>query len=178
MAFAIKRSTISQSAVNSIRNMLHFQPDVPNTKYNRGNTLEPILFYNIDGDTVHLPFLFAASLFQITPNVDLPYPITELQFTGTLRENQIKVEKESWEQLEKYGTSTLGLYPGFGKTILGAKLASRAKLMTVVLVHREILTIQWKKTFEDFTTAKVWIVGEKNPPSSMRRYYLYGYQMA
>ncbi len=57
------------------------------------------------------------------------------------------------------------MYPGFGKTILGASLASRVKLMTVILVHREILTVQWKKTFEDFTTAKVWIVGEKNPPS-------------
>jgi hypothetical protein len=48
---------------------------------------------------------------------------------------------------------------------LGAKLASNIGLITVVLVHREILTIQWKKTFVDNTTASVWIVGEKHPPS-------------
>jgi hypothetical protein len=165
MAYAVKRSSISPTHANSIRSMLCLQPDSINSKYNRGNVPEPILFYNIDGDIVHLPYLFAASLFQITPNVDIPYPITELTFTGTLRENQIPVEHEAWEQLERYGTSTLGLYPGFGKTILGAKLASRAKLMTVILVHREILTVQWKSTFEQFTNARVWIVGEKNPPS-------------
>ena len=164
MAYAIKRSSISPAAANSIRSMLCLQPDVPNSKYNRNNNPEPILFYNIDGDTVHLPYLFAASLFQITPNVDISYPVTQLEFTGVLRENQVSVEHESWGQLETYGTSTLGLYPGYGKTILGAKLASRAKLMTVVQVHREILCGQWKKTFEDFTNAKVWVVGEKNPP--------------
>lgn len=165
MAYAIKRSTISSATANTIRNMLHLQPDVRTSKYNRNNVREPILFYNVDGDIIHLPYLFASSLFQIIPNIDILYPVTQLNFTGTLRENQINVENESWEQLQRYGTSTLGLYPGFGKTILGAKLASRAKLMTVVLVHREILTIQWKKTFENFTNAKIWIVGEKNVPS-------------
>jgi len=165
MACAINKSTISQTHANSIRSMLCLQPESVNSKYNHGNVPEPILFYIVDGDIVHLPYLFAASLFQITPNIDFPYPITQLEFTGSLRENQISVEQEAWEQLERNGTSTLGLYPGFGKTILGAKLASRAKLMTVVLVHREILTIQWKQTFENFTNARVWIVGEKNPPN-------------
>jgi superfamily II DNA or RNA helicase len=164
MAYSVNRSTISPEAANSIHSMLCLQPETPNSKYNRGKIPEPVLFYNVHDNIVDLPYLFAASLFQITPNIDIPYPTTQLTFTGTLRENQVTVEQESWDQLEKYGTSTLGLYPGFGKTILGAKLASRAKLMTVVLVHREILTTQWKKTFEDFTNASVWIVGEKTPP--------------
>lgn len=157
-------SNLSPEAANSIRTMLCLQPEVPYSKYNQNVTPEPILFWRMDGNTIHLPFLFAASLFQITPNVDIPFPVTQLQFTGALRENQVAVEQESWEQLQRFGTSTLGLYPGFGKTILGAKLASRAKLMTVVLVHREVLAGQWKKTFQDFTSAQVWIVGEKNPP--------------
>ena len=164
MAYAVNRSTISHTTAQTISSMLCLQPDAPNSKYNRGIVPEPILFYNIDGDIVHLPYLFAASLFQTTPNLDIPFPVTNLAFNGNLRENQIPVEVEAWNQLEKYGTSTLGLYPGFGKTILGAKLASRARLMTVILVHREILTVQWKKTFEDFTNAQVWIVGQKDPP--------------
>lgn len=164
MAYAINRSTISLTTANKIRSMLCLQSDTPNNKYNRDKAPQPILFYSMDGDIVHLPYLFAASLFQITPNLDITFPITQFDFTGTLRQNQISVEIESWTQLERYGTSTLGLYPGFGKTILGAKLASRAKLMTVVLVHRDILSTQWKNTFENVTNAKVWIVGEKNPP--------------
>ena len=164
MAYAVKRSTISQPTIDTIRSMLCLKPDSPNSRYNRGNVPEPILFYNLEGDNIHLPYLFAASLLRINPNLDIPYPITRLTFTGSLRPNQIPVEAEAWAQLEQYGTSTLGLYPGFGKTILGAMLASRAKLMTGILVHREILTGQWKKTFEDNTNARVWIVGERNPP--------------
>lgn len=166
MAYAIDRSTISEQHVDIIRSMLCLKPDNPSTKYNKDNTPEPILFYNLEGNIIHLPFLFAASLFNVNPNFNIPFTSTQISFTGTLRPNQIPVEKEAWDQLEKYGTSTLGLYPGFGKTILGAILASRAKLLTCILVHREILTVQWKTTFENNTNALVWIVGERNPPSS------------
>ncbi len=164
MAFQINKSTISAENIQLIRSMLCLQPQIQRMYNEHSEPPEPILFYVVEGDIIHLPYLFAASLFKICPNIDIPYPITPLAFTGTLREHQIAVELEAWTQLETYGTTTLGLYPGFGKTILGAKLAARAKLMTVVLVHREILTTQWKKTFEDFTNARVWIVGEKNPP--------------
>lgn len=165
MAFSINRSQISIEHANIIRSMLCLTPDIKQNKYNRNNNnIQPILFYNIDDDLVHLPYLFAASLFQITPNINLPFPSTPFRFTGTLRPSQIDVEAEAFSQLEKYGTSTLGLYPGFGKTILGAKLSSRCNLITCILVHREILTTQWKKTYEDVTDARVWIVGEKIPP--------------
>ena len=164
MAFSIERSTVPLEIAQSIRKMLCLQPETTGNKYNQYNTPEPILFYVLRDGILHLPYLFAASILQIIPNINIPYPVTELSFSGSLRDKQIAVEEEAWSQLERFGTSTLGLYPGFGKTILGAKLASRAKLMTVILVHREILTTQWKKTFTDVTNAKVWIVGEKKPP--------------
>lgn len=164
MACSVKIASLSPEAANTIRTMLCLQPDTPNTKYNRGKIPDPVTFYLPDGDEIHLPYLFAASLLQITPNLNHPFALANFEFTGTLRENQIAVEIEAWQQLERYGTSTLGLYPGYGKTILGAKLSARSKLLTVVLVHREILTVQWKKSFEDVTGARVWIVGEKNPP--------------
>ena len=164
MAYAKRRSEISPEKIEIIRSGLRMVPDVPYSKYGRDQEPDPILFWRLDGDILHIPFLFAASLFQTNPNLDIPFPETNLTFTGTLRDKQIPVEQECWEQLSKYGTSTLGLYPGFGKTILGAKAASRAKLITCVLVHREILTTQWKKTFTDVTNARVWIVGEPNPP--------------
>lgn len=162
MSYARNRSDISEEDANRIATMLCFNPESTYNKYEQES--DPIVFYRKHGDVVHLPYLFAASLFQITPNVNLSYMETNLAFTGTLRPAQVPVEQEAWGQLEKYGTSTLGLHPGFGKTILGASLGSRAKLLLCVLVHREILTIQWKKTFEDNTNAQVWIVGEPNPP--------------
>jgi hypothetical protein len=164
MAYAVARSTLSDEIATKIHSMLCLQPDVPVTRHNNGNIPPPIKFYVLVEGILHLPYLFAASLFQIVPNIDIKYPISGVAFTGQLREHQIPVENEAWGQLESKGTSTLGLYPGFGKTILGASLAARAKLITCVLVHREILTGQWKKTFESFTNARVWIVGEKDPP--------------
>lgn len=164
MACAVARSSISDELALRIHSMLCLQPDVPNTRYNTGDPPVPIQFYFLDNGVLHMPYLFASSLLQIIPNIDTVFPVSNLTFTGQLREHQITVEKEAWGQLESRGTSTLGLYPGFGKTILGASLASRTKLITCILVHREILTGQWKKTFTDFTNGRVWIVGEKDPP--------------
>lgn len=165
MAYAINKNKINNELAHTIRSLLLMQAENQNSKYNKyAEPTEPILFYNIIEDTLHLPFIFAASLLKVNPNFDTKFPSVTLTFTGTLRENQVPVEIEAWDQLEKYGTTTLGLHPGFGKTILGAKLASRAKLLTVVLVHRTILTDQWKKTFTDYTNSTIWIVGEKKAP--------------
>lgn len=89
-----------------------------------------------------------------------------IKFTGTLRPSQVDVIHQSIQHINQYRTTTLGLYPGFGKTILGAALSCHAGLLTCVLVHREILTAQWRKTFLEFTDAVSWIVGEPNPPSN------------
>lgn len=164
MAYALHQSQLAQTTADQIRTMLTLYPETAKSKYNRAPDPEPIIFYQPIGEYVHLPFLFASSLLQILPNFNNPYPATTLTFHGTLRPNQQPVAIEAMQQLDKFGTTTLGLYPGFGKTILGACLAAEKKLLTVVMVHREILTTQWKKTFTDVTNANVWVVGEPNPP--------------
>lgn len=164
MAFAIARDKVDSKATALVKQMLTLTPKVANTKYTRGATVEPITFYRLKDGVLHLPFLFSASLFQTVPNKDVPFPQLEWQFLGDMLPRQVEVEALAWKQLTAHRTSTLGLYPGFGKTVLGAKLASRASLLTVVLIHRDILVGQWKKTFERFTNASVWCVGEKNPP--------------
>jgi hypothetical protein len=166
MAYAISCLHLTPVHIETIQNMLTLKPEISYNKYSKEATPEPIIFYYIRDTMLYLPYLFASSLFQIIPNLNQPFLNTNLTFTGTLRPNQITVAVEAWNQLQKIGTTTLGLYPGFGKTILGAELASRAKLLTLVLVHREILTTQWKKTFEDVTNGKVWIVGEPRPPET------------
>lgn len=165
MAYAIDRKNVTDEQALTIRSMLCLTPEI-NNKYSKNVTPESVLLYKLTDGILHLPFLFAAQLLNIIPNNTVFYPTTNLQFKGTLRDYQVTVEAEAWAQMQKFGTTTLGLYPGFGKTILGASLASRTRLLTVVLVHREILTTQWKKTFTDNTNAQVWIVGEKLPPTN------------
>lgn len=166
MAFAIARDKVTDEMALQIRKMLCFQPEEARSRYNGAGGKEPILFYFLENGILHLPYLYAAALYQIIPNIDRPFPQPQWQFSGSLRDRQIPVEAEAWQQLEERGTSILGLYPGFGKTIMGAKLASRVGLITCVLVHREILTGQWRHTFEKVTNARTWIVGEPNPPST------------
>jgi superfamily II DNA or RNA helicase len=164
MAYAISKANITDEQAATIMSMLTIHPQRATNKYQKDKQPEPIVFYMVKNGIVHVPFLFAASLFQITPNINIEYQKTTIQFNGSLRENQIPVELEAWQQLEKFGATTLALATGFGKTILGASLTVRTKLLTCILVHREILTVQWKQTFEEFTNANVWIVGEKCPP--------------
>ena len=170
MSIVIKQTNVASEHLVTMKKMLHMVPDIPVSKYNSFNKQatipEPIIMYQTENEALHVPYLFAHVTLAKEHFIIPTYPATPLQFKGELRANQIEVELEAWEQIQKRGASTLGLYPGYGKTILGAKLASRIALLTVILVHREILTVQWKKTFTDFTNAKVWIVGEKTPPPS------------
>lgn len=168
MAYAKNRTEITQAQADQIAAMLSIAPKKQYSKFGGGfgssPQEEPVQFYNVIEGVVHLPYLFAASLFQIVPNEIIQYPSVPIQFTGTLRRNQVTMVAEAHEQLQKYGTTTLALPPGTGKTIIGAKLNTMLHLLTVILVHREILTTQWKKTYTDNTNASVWIVGEANPP--------------
>lgn len=163
MACIVKKSQISDIQINKIYKMLALSPIV-NKKYTKHKP-KPILFYIEQDELFYLPYLFTSSLLQFNPNDNIIYPTVNFEFTGKLYDKQIEVEEESWNQLQMYGTTTLGLYPGYGKTVLGVKLASRLKLITIVLVHREVLMIQWKNSFERFSNAKVWIVNGKDIPS-------------
>lgn len=163
MACSIERKLIDDEKALQIRSFLCLTPKVIKTKYNKNNLPDPVIFYQYIDEIIHLPMAFAKKLLNIN-NDNNNFAKTGLQFTGKLRDYQIEVEEEAWQQLSTHRSTTLGLYPGFGKTILGAKLASRTQLLTVILVTNTILLGQWKKTFVDNTNAKVWIVGENNPP--------------
>ena len=164
MAYARPRAGITDEQAKLISDMLQITPKQEFSKYGSKPQEDPVQFYNMKDGIVHLPYLFAASLFKIIPNIDIQYPPVPKQFTGTLRDYQIPLIDEAQTQLNTYGTTTLAVAPGSGKTIMGAKLDSVIGLLSVILVHREILTTQWKKTYTDNTNANVWIVGEPNPP--------------
>lgn len=163
MACIVQKNTLGPSEYEEIKKTVLFYPKTkPISAYDKKKP-KPIAMCIDTKTLLILPFLTWSGIFNKIPNEDRKYTKTKIHFTGKLRDNQISVEKESLEQLETMGTSLLGLYPGFGKTVLGAKLASHFPYRVVVLVHREVLTVQWKKTFEDHTNAKVWIVEDNVP---------------
>jgi len=156
MATVVDLKTLSPDAKQLIRDNLIFTPQVKNSRYQTKKG--PISFYQVENGSVRLPYLTGSAILGTVPNLDLSHRKIDIEFTGRLRDYQIDVEAEAYQQLETYGTTTIGLYPGFGKTALGAHLACRLNLLTLILCHREILLRQWQATFTSFTTARVQIV--------------------
>lgn len=110
-------------------------------------------------ENIVLPFMFWSGLTQKIPCQNIPHKKVNFSFNGNLRESQEPIASKAREYLETYGTCILSLHPSFGKTILGAFLAQKFALKTVIIVHRNPLVIQWKRTFTKFTTARIAIVG-------------------
>ena len=178
MAVRVKRSDLNTDQVETIRKLLCLQPVTPpvfgGNRYNSAPSKPPILFYLFDENTensqhatVTLPFTFSRVLTGKPPNVDLQYPMVSFAFKGELFEHQKPLEEEAYSQLKEKGATTVGLYPGFGKTVVGAKLSSRLSLYTLILYHRDFLGPQWEKTYQDFTNATCWIAGTVPAPRQM-----------
>lgn len=166
MAVRIKRSDISNEQAMLIRSHLCIQPKEENqymaNKF--GYTPKPpILFYLYNDPYIDIPFTFAAALLQKSVNQDLNHPKANFTFTGTLFSHQEPVIVEALEHLRTKCSTTIGLPPGRGKTVIGAKLSAEMGLYTVVLVHREFLCKQWEETYKNFTNATIWIVGTPAP---------------
>ena len=164
MAFSISRSQLSKELQEKIvKDLSIFPEDDFFAKQKFRAVSEPVPFFVVNSTTVQLPIAYASKLFGVPGNDHLQLPTMSLQFTGTLREKQIPVAEEAYGYLKKYGAVILALHPGFGKTIEGAYLAAQFSLLTVILVHRELLLKQWDHTFSHNTDARTWIVGEPLP---------------
>lgn len=135
----------------------------------------PIYLFIVEGEgdnkVVKIPLIFAASTFQIIPNIHKTFPNVNFNFTGTLRQNQVEVANEASVHLNKFGTTTLNLHPGFGKTILGAYLSSNLKKLTLVICNRGVLIKQWRKSYNDATDAKTFIVGGNQKDEDEKNIY-------
>lgn len=171
MSVRVARSDLNPTQIELIRKFLCLQPQDDTHRYNGAANQKffvqpkpPVLFYQVDDTHVNLPYAIGWAITQKPPNQDKTFPPAPIPFTGELFEHQKPIEEEAYQQLLAKGTTTIGLYPGFGKTVVGAKLSSRLGLYTAIICHREFLCEQWEKTFKDFTGATIWIVGATPPP--------------
>lgn len=176
MAVKISLSDLSQQQKELIRQELYLQPKETNftNKNFYTESKSPILFYSISNDYIYLPYTFAATLFQKASNYDFEHPEPPAwNYKGNLYAHQLEVLPEAEDQLRVKGATILGLYPGFGKTILGTYLAWKMKELAgqqfyvAIMFYREFLARQWKETIEQNTDATTWIVGTNPVPSQM-----------
>jgi superfamily II DNA or RNA helicase len=127
--------------------------------------VDPIKSFFSDSETIQLPFFFAhtfASRFKLklTPKVPMMKD-DSYSFTGTLRLYQIPLVKKARMYLDKHRSCILAPHPGAGKTIMGAYLAQKYRMKTIIVVHRDTLVDQWIVTFNNVTDALIFVVGDK-----------------
>jgi len=114
---------------------------------------EPVSMYIASAKTreIRLPFHVAMKRMGTKPNRDKIFPKLckkgAPKFMTELRDYQIPVAEECLQNLKDNCTTTLGLPPAWGKTIVGAYLAGKANGVMMVLTHRKKIAQAWVKTF-------------------------------
>lgn len=122
----------------------------------------------IDGKAyLRIPFRFGCGLLGKLVNREKEYPKIEYTFNGTLRDYQHSIVQEAYEQLYTFGTTTLALYTGSGKSIIATYLASLIQSKICVIINLQTLISSWYSTFAScFPEMKdrIYVVGEGAPP--------------
>jgi len=165
MSVRVKIDQINEEEKKIIRKYLCLQPKRTNfVSNNYGNiTKDPIQFFWVDkiNNELVLPYIFANTLFKKHINSSLQYPPGKFNFTGSLRNEQITVAEEAKKQLLTFGTTTLLLPTGFGKSALSAYLATQLGGLVLVLTNRGPIQTGWLNTFQTLTDAGIWVIESK-----------------
>jgi superfamily II DNA or RNA helicase len=130
---------------------LTVQEVVKAEKYGRGKTIK---LYEKNGEFIRVPYWYGLQM-----GADFPIkPKRHFNFEGTLRPQQEETIVETLNYLKDYKTVLLHLFPGFGKTILGAYHSQKLGKLTIVVMTITQLLEQWYQTFTNFTNARVVIL--------------------
>lgn len=162
MSIIIPRNSITQQQVELIVKHLTIVEKISFMQKRKYPNVKPkeVQMFQLKEDNLYLPYMFGCSLLQTRPNDFLPHKKIDIAFTGSLLDRQLEVVDETLEQLNTYGTTTLSLPPGWGKTAFSTYLSSKLGYTTLVIYHRTILGQQWKSSFSERTNAKIWCVEE------------------
>jgi superfamily II DNA or RNA helicase len=93
---------------------------------------------------IYLPFYYAVNNIKLSRKPRNTFTKMNLEFNGSLRENQLIVKKEALNILNKKSSVILSLHVGFGKTICSINLACEIKLKTLIIVNKIVLMNQWQ----------------------------------
>ena len=146
--YTILKSELSIKHQLALKEMLMVKPYVPGSPVQVQKTFPA---YRESDKKIYVPRYFGEEIFgkaktiKITEGDDI-----DLEFQGTLRENQVPVVHKYLTHVKPGGGGLLELPCGFGKTSIGLNLVSCLKKKTLVIVHKEFLMNQWIERIEQF----------------------------
>jgi superfamily II DNA or RNA helicase len=146
--YTILKSELSIKHQLALKEILMVKPYVPGSPVQVQKSFPA---YRESEKKIYVPRYFGEDLFgpakaiKITEGDDI-----NLEFQGTLRDNQVPVVDKYTNHVSKGGGGLLELPCGFGKTSIGLNLVSRLKKKTLVIVHKEFLMTQWIERINQF----------------------------
>jgi superfamily II DNA or RNA helicase len=152
--YTILKNELSVTQQINLKELLMVKPYVPGSPVQVQNTFPA---YRESDKKIYVPRYFGEEIFgpakeiKITEGTDI-----NLEFQGTLRENQVPVVNKYLNHVNTGGGGLLELPCGFGKTSISLHIISRLKKKTLVIVHKEFLMNQWIERIQQFLpTAKI-----------------------
>lgn len=152
--YTILKSQLSIKQQLTLKEMLIVKPYIPGSPIQVQKSFPA---YRESDKKIYVPRYFGEELFgpaktiKITEGDDI-----NLEFQGTLRDNQVPVVDKYTNHVSKGGGGLLELPCGFGKTSIGLNLVSRLKKKTLVIVHKDFLMTQWIERINQFLpTARI-----------------------
>jgi superfamily II DNA or RNA helicase len=100
-----------------------------------------ITVFDLEKSNAYIPLAYGKSK-SLTP-LKRQYKKIDVQFVGSLRDEQKIVKNEAIELLNKYNATIISCYPGFGKTMTAIYIASKIKYQTLIIINLLVLKDQW-----------------------------------
>lgn len=109
--------------------------------------------YRESSNKFYVPHYYGVDNYGAPKQYKVPEGTTiDLEFAGTLRENQEVVVNTYLEHVKKvgFGGGLLELPCAYGKTVLSLNIISQLKKKTFIIVHKEFLMNQWIERIQQF----------------------------
>ena len=183
MSILVPIDSLNYDQKYKVDNELEIKIESPNFGLRSTRSIYP---YDIIENDVVIPFGFACSELSLPRRSRDSFSTFQLLFTGSLRDEQKEIKRETIHFLNKTGSAIISAYPGFGKTCTSINIAIGIGFKTLIIVNKIVLINQWKESILKFcpdasiqivtaksrlTDAHFYIVNAINVPKLSKRFF-------
>jgi superfamily II DNA or RNA helicase len=182
MSILVPIDSLNYDQKYKVDNDLEIRIEIENPRM-ASRTIYP---YDIIENDVIIPFGFACSELSLPRRSRDSFSTFQLLFTGSLRDEQKEIKRETIQFLNKTGSAIISAYPGFGKTCTSINIAIGIGFKTLIIVNKIVLINQWKESIIKFcpdasiqivtaksklSVAHFYIVNAINVPKLSKRFF-------
>jgi superfamily II DNA or RNA helicase len=169
MSILVPIDSLNYEQKYKVDNELEIKIESPNFGLKSTRSIYP---YDIVENDVILPFGFGCSELKLQRRPRESFSSFQLLFTGSLREEQKEIKRETIQFLNKTGSAIISAYPGFGKTCTSINIAIGIGFKTLIIVNKIVLINQWKESILKFCPdASIQIVTAKSKISDSEAHF-------